>query len=403
MSAEMLEIDASIQRVFQARDEKRAREAAQRRAEGGTEDIEAGEVKRSSSRTHSSVQGRRLEKPQTRTRTTRAAEGRSYLENVPEKDEYTPKSRIQTESASRKPIRKDIQKTGRRQYSGDDFDVDGLKTDRKPRHLSPKDTTDDGVKKAGVVASGLAGVGAAFLVLLGSIIPSAPAAPPNASNAKNTDTSLKPIHYDVNQNEDGDIAIFSSSASKPIEYDGEENIIYVDKAEAGEASDIADIVAEPVEEAPHVPIEHVSSNFIDAMKGFEGLYLEAYICPGGSLTIGYGHTADVYEGQTITLDEAEELLRNDIASYEKKVREYAAAAGVQLTQGQFDALVDFAYNLGKGAFEDSGLVEMIGDGDLDGAAAHMQKYVYAKNKDGEKVKLPGLVTRRATEAEWLYA
>ena len=270
MSAEMLEIDASIQRVFQARDEKRAREAAQRRAEGGTEDIEAGEVKRSPSRTRSFVQGRRLEKPQTKTRTTRAAEGGSYLENVPEKDEYAPKSRIQTESASRKPIRKDIQKTGRRQYSGDDFDVDGLKTDRKPRHLSQKDTTDDGVKKAGVIASGLAGVGAAFLVLLGSIIPSAPAAPPNASNAKNTDTSLRPIHYDVNQNEDGDIAIFSSSASKPIEYDGEENIIYVDKAEAGEASDIADIVAEPVEEAPHVPIEHVSSNFIDAMKGFEG-------------------------------------------------------------------------------------------------------------------------------------
>ena len=75
MSAEMLEIDASIQRVFQARDEKRAREAAQRRAEGGTEDIEAGEVKRSPSRTRSFVQGRRLEKPQTKTRTTRAAEG----------------------------------------------------------------------------------------------------------------------------------------------------------------------------------------------------------------------------------------------------------------------------------------------------------------------------------------
>ena len=152
---------------FRQEMKKRAREAAQRRAEGGTEDIEAGEVKRSPSRTRSFVQGRRLEKPQTKTRTTRAAEGGSYLENVPEKDEYAPKSRIQTESASRKPIRKDIQKTGRRQYSGDDFDVDGLKTDRKPRHLSQKDTTDDGVKKAGVIASGLAGVRAAFSGFIG--------------------------------------------------------------------------------------------------------------------------------------------------------------------------------------------------------------------------------------------
>ena len=57
------------------------------------------------------------------------------------------------------------------------------------------------------------------------------------------------------------------------------------------------------------------------LKSFEGCELSAYVCPAGVLTIGYGHTGtDVYRGQTITMAEAERLLKQDLQRFEKAVR-----------------------------------------------------------------------------------
>src|SRR6185312_7091660 len=103
----------------------------------------------------------------------------------------------------------------------------------------------------------------------------------------------------------------------------------------------------------------------------EGCRLTAYQDSVGVWTIGYGHTRGVKEGDTCTLEEAEKFLQDDIQF---------AAAGVNrlvkvpLTQGEFDALVDFAFNLGVGALEHSTLLRLLNQGDYQGAAGEFEKW-----------------------------
>lgn len=118
--------------------------------------------------------------------------------------------------------------------------------------------------------------------------------------------------------------------------------------------------------------------------------MEAYRCPAGVWTIGFGHTGpDVVEGKRITLQEAEELLRGDLVEVERRVQQLVTAP---LTQGQFDALVSFAYNVGLGALERSTLLRKLNAEDYRGAAA--QFAVWTKSTGRE---LPGLVRRRREE------
>jgi len=127
------------------------------------------------------------------------------------------------------------------------------------------------------------------------------------------------------------------------------------------------------------------------IKKYEGLYLTAYKDPVGILTIGYGHTgSDVKPGQRITQAQADQLLQGDVAIAEKAVR---SQVKVPLTQGQFDALVSFTFNLGAGALKSSTLLKKLNAGDYAGAQAEFGKWVHA----GGKV-LPGLVARRQEEA-----
>lgn len=126
------------------------------------------------------------------------------------------------------------------------------------------------------------------------------------------------------------------------------------------------------------------------MEASEGLELTAYKCPAGVWTIGYGHTgADVYEGLTIDLDKAQQLLRADIRFAEMGVKTYAK---VELTQGQYDALVDFAFNLGIGALRSSTLLKKLNSGDYYGASKEFARW----NQAGGKV-LSGLTRRRLAE------
>lgn len=89
----------------------------------------------------------------------------------------------------------------------------------------------------------------------------------------------------------------------------------------------------------------ISQKGIDLIKQFEGCRLTAYRCPAGVWTIGYGHTGDVKQGQTITSDYAETLLRSDLIKFELKVGKYDPQYG--WNQNEFDALVSFAYNIGN--------------------------------------------------------
>jgi lysozyme len=120
----------------------------------------------------------------------------------------------------------------------------------------------------------------------------------------------------------------------------------------------------------------------------EGLRLEAYRCPAGVWTIGYGHTGDVKEGQKITKHMAEVILEYDLTRFEQAVTRLAPKA----TGPQFSAMVSLCFNIGITAFEGSALLRLFRAGDLAGAAVQFDRWVYS----GGKV-LPGLVKRRAAE------
>ena len=130
------------------------------------------------------------------------------------------------------------------------------------------------------------------------------------------------------------------------------------------------------------------------IKQAEGYSNKAYKDSAGILTIGYGHTKGVVRGMTITRDVAERFLDQDLLGCER----YVNAIGVCKTQGQFDALVDFCYNLGAGNLNRSTLLRMIRHGSSEAAIRNeFSKWVHA----GGKI-LPGLVRRRQWEADRFF-
>lgn len=135
----------------------------------------------------------------------------------------------------------------------------------------------------------------------------------------------------------------------------------------------------------------ISDELLAAIKQFEGLRLQAYKCPGKVWTIGYGHTQGVRPNQHITEAQAESLLKADLLPVTSFIN---LNGNLAQTQGQFDALCSFIFNIGKRAFLKSTLRQKI----LQGAKtaeiqAEFRRWVYAK-----KVKLNGLVKRREWEA-----
>jgi len=130
---------------------------------------------------------------------------------------------------------------------------------------------------------------------------------------------------------------------------------------------------------------------INLIKGFEGFRAIAYLCPANVWTIGYGHTGDVNQGDTMTRKRAEEVLARDLLRFESCVEN---AVTVPLNENEFAALVSFAYNIGCGALKKSTLLQKLNSGDRDGAASEFKKW----NRAGGKI-LNGLVRRREAESE----
>ena len=89
----------------------------------------------------------------------------------------------------------------------------------------------------------------------------------------------------------------------------------------------------------------INSKGLLLIKSFEGCILHAYNDGYGTLTIGWGHTGDVYEGQYITQAEADALLSKDLERYEANVNKYVSR--YNFNTNQFSALVSFAYNIGS--------------------------------------------------------
>lgn len=128
-------------------------------------------------------------------------------------------------------------------------------------------------------------------------------------------------------------------------------------------------------------------------EGFEGCRFLAYRDQVGRLTIGFGHTSGVKEGDRCTPEEAEAMLVADEAWATAFVNHIVK---VNLTQGEFDALVDFTFNLGSGNFQSSTLLKLVDQGQFELAAKEFEKWDLA----GGKV-VAGLLRRRlAEEAEF---
>lgn len=136
-------------------------------------------------------------------------------------------------------------------------------------------------------------------------------------------------------------------------------------------------------------------NGLRLTEDYEGFRDTAYPDVAGVWTIGYGHTGhDVVPGMKITKEQAEILLRSDIHAAVSCVR---SAVTHEITQGQFDALVDFTFNLGRGSFLRSTLLKDVNSGDITAAANQFLLWVNAGGK-----RFDGLVRRRTGErAEFL--
>jgi len=138
-----------------------------------------------------------------------------------------------------------------------------------------------------------------------------------------------------------------------------------------------------------------SEVLIEKLKEFEGFRRDAYRDAAGVLTIGYGHTGrDVREGDRITTYGAEQLLLIDLKEHEAAVRQLHVAR----SQGQFDALVSFSFNLGVGRLQRSTLLKVIRRGGSKMAITReFKRWVFAGGK-----KLNGLERRREWEAKRFF-
>lgn len=124
-------------------------------------------------------------------------------------------------------------------------------------------------------------------------------------------------------------------------------------------------------------------------EAFEGVRLEAYQDSVGVWTIGYGHTRGVYPGMTCTAEQALQWLIEDT---QEAVDCVNAAVDVPLTQGEFDALVDFVFNLGAPAFLRSTMRRLLNAKDYHGASQQFELWDHAGG-----VVVAGLLRRRLAE------
>lgn len=131
----------------------------------------------------------------------------------------------------------------------------------------------------------------------------------------------------------------------------------------------------------------INEKGLDIIKYYEGCRLHAYKCPAGVLTIGYGHTRGVKQGDIITQEQAEEYLKEDLKVFESHVASFNDK--YNWSSNEFSALVSFAFNIGS-------ITQLTARGTRtkQEIADKMLLYDYAGGK-----RLSGLGARRETERE----
>jgi len=138
-----------------------------------------------------------------------------------------------------------------------------------------------------------------------------------------------------------------------------------------------------------------SQKGIELISLHEGLRLEAYQCPAGVRTIGYGHTKGVKQGDIISKEKAVEFLKEDLVDAENAINKHFK----NISQNQFDALVSFVFNVGSGNFQSSTLLKKAKVNPNDKTIADE----FAKWNKAKSVVLPGLTKRRKEEASLYFS
>jgi len=134
---------------------------------------------------------------------------------------------------------------------------------------------------------------------------------------------------------------------------------------------------------------HYSASGLTFTLDFEGDKLTAYRGRDGVWTIGAGHTRGVYEGMTITEQQAKDFELQDISDAESIVNKHVT---VDLTQNEFDAIVDAVFNLGPAFVTGSTFIDLLNSGQYHRAASEFDKWDHCKG-----LVLPGLLRRRQAE------
>ena len=134
----------------------------------------------------------------------------------------------------------------------------------------------------------------------------------------------------------------------------------------------------------------ISQEGIALIKKFEGCELEAYKCAAGVWTIGYGSTKGVEEGNTITQEDADNLLLEEMHEYEGYINDMVT---VDLKQNEFDSLVSWVFNLGPSNLSSSTLLSRLNNKVWDDVPNQIKRW----NKAGGQV-LEGLERRRLAES-----
>ena len=143
-------------------------------------------------------------------------------------------------------------------------------------------------------------------------------------------------------------------------------------------------------------MRQITQDGLDLIKRFEGFSRTIYMCPAGHPTIGYGHVVTSDEDFIVGIDaeQADELLRQDAGIAERAI---LRLINVPLTDGQFDALVSFTYNLGGGALQRSTLRRKVNREDHTEVPEQFMRWVWAGGR-----QLKGLIRRRKAERSVLF-
>ena len=157
---------------------------------------------------------------------------------------------------------------------------------------------------------------------------------------------------------------------------------------------------------------NVSPQALKVIKHHEGIRFNPYRCPAKLWTIGVGHVLYPEQGKLkiderdgfplrpeddrkFSMDEVDAILAADLQRFERGVERFVSVA---LTQGEFDALVSFSFNVGLGTLQRSTLRAKLNRNDKDGAADELLKYCMA----GGKI-LKGLQNRRIDERAMFFS